>query len=83
MPYRLVWLSGRNTPQVNKVGQSRKKSTGGKVVASRMATKEEEARIRKGQWIRARRPGSAQTSSSGPYKYRKQLKKKAKGRKVK
>ena len=82
MPYVLSWREGRNTPEVRKVGQSRKKSTGGKIVASRRATKAEEAKIRKGQWVRARRPGSAQTSSAGPYKYRKQLKKKAKGRPV-
>ena len=83
----LVWFSGRNTPVVASSVAAAKKSgaagSKGKVVASRKPTAEEQKQISKGNWIRARKPGSSQTSKSGSFKYRPALKKKAKGRKVK
>ena len=75
--HRLSWREGRATPEVNAVGSKRaKKSAGGKVIASRMATEAEERQIVKGQWVRTRPPGQAGKKSS----VRPQLAKKQKHR---
>lgn len=55
---RLVYYANRSTPQVVKNGQKAKPKAGyGKVVKTRKATKEEEAQLRKGKWIRTRKDG--------------------------
>ena len=62
--HRLLWREGRATPQVVAVGTKAKKTAGGKVIKSRMATKAEEKQIANDQWIRARPPGSPGKKSS-------------------
>ena len=66
--HRLVWYEGRNTPKVLAVGKSKpSKPTAGskkKVVKSRMATKAEEAKIAKGQWLRVDRNGNTPSSKT-------------------
>ncbi|MEO0781931.1 MAG: hypothetical protein AAFZ46_09245 [Pseudomonadota bacterium] len=62
--YRLTWLQGRSTPVVTKVGAQRRKTAGGKVVASRLATEQEKTDIRAGRWVRSRPPGQPNKQSS-------------------
>lgn len=62
--HRLVWREGRATPQVVAVGSEAKKTAGGKIIKSRMATQAEEGRIAKDQWLRTRPPGEPGKKSS-------------------
>ncbi|MEL7299360.1 MAG: hypothetical protein AAFM92_03160 [Pseudomonadota bacterium] len=62
--HTLTWLAGRSTPVVTAVGAKRRKTAGGKVVASRRATAEEERQIAAGQWVRSRPPGQPGKKSS-------------------
>lgn len=62
--HRLTWLAGRSTPVVTPVGGQRRKTAGGKVVASRMATEAEEREISAGRWVRSRPPGQPGKKSS-------------------
>ncbi len=74
--HRLVWRRGRATPQVVTVGQKAKKTAGGAIYKSRMATQAEEKQIAKGQWVRTRPPGEPGKKS----KVRPQLARKQKRR---
>lgn len=64
MAHRLTWLEGRSTPVVTRAGAQRRKTAGGNVVASRMATAAEEKQIASGQWVRSRPPGQPNKKSS-------------------
>lgn len=85
-----VWPEGRNTPIVVDANsapearkQARKKKAAGakhKLKTAKKLTGKDEQDARAGRWVRTRADGSRNTNS-GSYKYRPQLKKKAKGRK--
>ena len=83
---KLIWFKGRSTPVVaNSVDAARDSGAAGAkgpVVASRAPDEKERSQIAKGEWIRARPPGTAQRSDAGPSTFRPQLREKAKGRPV-
>lgn len=86
-----VWPKGRNTPIVVRASDSseareKAKRTGaagskGPVQAAKKLSEQDAAKARRGEWVRTRADGST-SSSSGSFKYRPQLKAKAKGRKL-
>lgn len=83
---KLIWFAGRSTPAVaSSVEEARAKGSAGskgEVVATREPNEDERKAIAKGEWIRARPPGTAQRSDAGPSKFRPQLREKAKGHPV-
>lgn len=82
---KLIWFQGRNTPAVAKsVEAARAKNVAGSkgpVVKVRSPNEKEAAQISKGAWVRSR-PDGNKSSSSGSFKFRPQLKSKARGRDV-
>lgn len=89
--YWLVFFKGRNTSTVvtansrdeaiSKAKNKKVAGSDGEVVSARQANEDESKAIRNGTWLRVRANGST-NSNSGSYKFRPQLKKKAKGREV-
>ncbi len=83
---KLVWFKGRSTPVVaSSVAAARDSGAAGAkgpVVASRAPNEQERSQISKGNWIRARPPGTPQRSDAGPSTFRPQLRAKAKGNPV-
>jgi hypothetical protein len=86
-----IWFKGRNTPHVVEAGDrtsaiSKARNSGcaghdQPVVSARQLKGKSLTQARKGNWVRER-AGSEQTTAAGSYKYRPQLKSKAKGNKV-
>lgn len=86
-----VWFKGRNTPHVVEadsrsaaVSKARKSGCAGSdqpVTSARTLKGKSLKEARKGNWVRER-AGKEQTTDAGSYKYRPQLKKKAKGNSV-
>jgi hypothetical protein len=83
---KLIWFKGRATPVVaSSVKAARDRGAAGskgEVVATRSPNQAERAKIAKGQWVRARPPGTPQRSDAGPSTFRPQLRAKAKGHQV-
>jgi hypothetical protein len=86
-----IWFRGRNTPHVVEasdraaaISKARESGCAGHdqpVVSARQLKGRSLTQARKGEWVRER-AGSEQTTAAGAYKYRPQLKSKARGHQV-